>query len=491
MIVVTLFALVALFSRTRAQLEQYALTASSSYRMVISTAEEELGSVATKILQEATAEHLLEQSILLSVEQEQPHYRSIEVVVQAMEIVPGETRPRLRFFVLASTQTAGEFDSQARRQRSLNELVEYSFRTQDRIELLLLRIRVQEAENRDTINAKASAQLQAINTIELYATSLTSPTSAPLSNDTSPNGNDVASTSTSLSKLDIVLIGVSSFILLGIMWMVFVHHMDRGYIENQRMRVLNLQQQRSNEEDRKRQRHEEKVQLRNEEDTSAVAVQLTPSTQSSLSLSSLRKDASAFPSLRSTSIPPGTEYHLSTAAVLGDTSTFQESSDQVHYATSNLTADPSGDLYPRSSYSSNGNSSSSLSQASLSSDGMQTSKSHVTLGIAEPFDQQNWFRRSRSDGSSSPSSKESTTDDVFQVGVETVESDSENDDNGRDPQAMSEWLQSIHVVHTPTKPNATTAVADVSSLGHASLEQSMVSSAVSPPKNGNSSALSL
>lgn len=42
-----------------------------------------------------------------------------------------------------------------------------------------------------------------------------------------------------LTTLDIVLIAVSGAIFLGIVYMIFQHHKDRGYIENQRIRTAN------------------------------------------------------------------------------------------------------------------------------------------------------------------------------------------------------------------------------------------------------------
>ena len=493
-----------------AQSAQFALTASSSYRMIISQTETELGSVAIRILQEATAEHLLEHSVMLSTERQQPNYRSIEVVVQGSEIIDGdENQTRIRFFVLASAQTSAPFETQAKRQGSLNELIEFSFSRQDRIELFLLRIRVKEAENRDNINTKASSQLQAINTVALFSSVAVS-TPAPQSNSTNSSGISPISQRQGLSTLDIVLISVSSFILMGIIWMIFIHHLDRGHFENQRLRALNLQQQQSQDEAAmKQRRNEEKARLHCVDSdlgntNTTAAVQLTPSTQSSISLGSLRKDdVSRFPTLRASSNspltllsnPPPPSFQISAAQVLSETAALrQQQPDQVYYVTSGLTADRSEAAYPSSCSS---ECSSSLSHNSSSTGIPAESDSHVTLGIAEPFDQDNWFRRpvtagreisDDGDGLSSHGSESSSH--VFLVGVEKAQS--QMSEGSMDPQAMSEWLSSIHVVpESSSTPTKRSAALEVSSLGHVSLEQSMVSSAVASADKRNSSALSL
>ena len=66
----------------------------------------------------------------------------------------------------------------------------------------------------------------------------------------------------SLTTLDIILIVVSGAIFLGVAYMIFQHHKDRGYIENQRARALNAYHRRNaNDTRRNPNRSDEESQL--------------------------------------------------------------------------------------------------------------------------------------------------------------------------------------------------------------------------------------
>lgn len=120
---------------------------------------------------------------------------------------------QVRFFVLGSTRVNDTDDALRTR---LNKFIESSFQTHDAYFLAFL--------SRDVILGEAT-NVQ----VSPYATDQPPAT---------PNRRKQP-----LSFLDVALIIICGLILCGIIYMVVQHHKDRGYIESQRLRVLNLPRQ--------------------------------------------------------------------------------------------------------------------------------------------------------------------------------------------------------------------------------------------------------
>lgn len=218
-------------SGQRRQQQQLALTASTSFRMILSPTALELKSPALRIVEEATTQQVLEYAASVG-SIEASSVASVEIVFQREEFLPDVLATHISFFALATyrTEAADEVISKSERQSNLNTLTTEAFSTAARRSLFLQRIgEGVEAARKDSTSPATTEQLQILDSL-VVASVL--PFTASQPSEASSNGK-------LLSTLDIVLICISVTILIGILWMLFEHFKDRGYIENQRQQVLN------------------------------------------------------------------------------------------------------------------------------------------------------------------------------------------------------------------------------------------------------------
>jgi hypothetical protein len=188
------------------------LIASAPYRMILRPTSQGLNYASLQALEEAASS-----TILLG---QDGTFLDIEVAVQQVDYIPpgndtssDDPSTRIRFFVLGSTRIFNNTDETTLRDQ-LNELVEVSFEDFDTMFLQLL--------SSDPILGEAL-----------------SVTVTPILALPGPGIKSEEDKRQTLSLLDIVLVIISGLILLGIVYMVVQHHKDRGFIENERQRVLN------------------------------------------------------------------------------------------------------------------------------------------------------------------------------------------------------------------------------------------------------------
>jgi len=209
--------------------QQLALTASTSFRMILSPTALELKSPALQIVEEATTQQVLEYAESVGIDA----VASVEIVFQKEEFLPDVLATHISFFALATyrTEAADEVLSKSERQSNLNTLTTEAFSTAARRSLFLQRIGegVETVRKESTSQSATTEQLQILDGL-VVASVLPFTASQP---------SEARSSGKLLSTLDIVLICISVTILIGILWMLFEHFKDRGYIENQRQQVLN------------------------------------------------------------------------------------------------------------------------------------------------------------------------------------------------------------------------------------------------------------
>ena len=200
------------------------LIASSAFFMTLRPVSRELNYASLRALEQAAAREIDEKDT-------DDAFVAMDVAVQDVAYIKSnstaDTDPamKVRFFALGIVpfQASNDVDSTSELQIVLNKLVGRSFN--DGVEGTFLRLL-----RTDRILGEA--------------TSVMVEPMAPVDKD-SPNENpdDISSSSPSkLSLLDIALITVSGLILIGICYMVVEHVKDQGYIENERLRVLNQPQ---------------------------------------------------------------------------------------------------------------------------------------------------------------------------------------------------------------------------------------------------------
>jgi len=230
--------------------QQLALTASAPFRMILSPTALKLKSEALKIVKEATTQQVLEYSSSLLPLSSSPaadakgesttgtaaaSVASIEIVFQKEEFLPDVLATHISFFALATYRALepDETISKVERQKNLNALLEQAFSTTDRRGRFLQRIRgriANSSNSNDTNQAVTTEQLQILESLVVVSVLPFTAAPAPV---------EIDDRDRLLSTLDIILITISATILVGILWMLWEHYKDRGYIENQRQQVLN------------------------------------------------------------------------------------------------------------------------------------------------------------------------------------------------------------------------------------------------------------
>jgi hypothetical protein len=496
---------------------EYALTASSSFELAVSRTEEELGSLALRLIREATAEHIYYESLQIGNTVDVQLYRSVEVVTQSVQFEAPSSSTNLRFFVLASALTSVGSDSQIERQSALDSLVDTALNSPNQTDLLLHRVRVKEATNRDSINLKASEQLRAIDSI-VFVTGNSSPTMAPApSAEGIPSASPIrvaqepAPRKKALSTLDIVLIVISGLILIGVVWMICVHHRDQGYFEKQRLRALNTGPARLNA-DTEAANREARLALTDKKssssdlapaDTPSTADASSPSFEALSAMPSSNSIQALRPILKKPELNALSDQAVADSHVMFMSNQFSERSgrldpQQLLFVASELTSDDSG-AHDDQSSDGDGSEESIGAMTGRSTGGSDLQPSGGSL--SEPFDS-NWFRRSDIMGATSLSQLESedseeTNSDVFHVASPYDAAQT------RSPAEMYEWLRSLHVVAGGSRGSRGGSSSssgsqqsetgngpfEVSSISHLSLEQSMMASAVASRSHRSTGSL--
>ena len=191
------------------------LTASSPFRMLLAPTVKKLTLTETHLVEDAIASTVLGM-------QTDNIFLELETVAQEIELVQRageENSSRINFFVLGTliNQEGGPGPTNREILDALlvSALVDSTIGRNQFLELL---------------QSSISSTLSNVTSVAV------SPVKPAAVDDDPKVGTE---TSRKLSKLDVALIVVSGLIFVGIMYMIVQHHKDRGYIENERMRVLN------------------------------------------------------------------------------------------------------------------------------------------------------------------------------------------------------------------------------------------------------------
>eukprot|EP00522_Entomoneis_paludosa_P010400 CAMPEP_0172445924 /NCGR_PEP_ID=MMETSP1065-20121228/5676_1 /TAXON_ID=265537 /ORGANISM="Amphiprora paludosa, Strain CCMP125" /LENGTH=456 /DNA_ID=CAMNT_0013196937 /DNA_START=385 /DNA_END=1755 /DNA_ORIENTATION=+ len=189
------------------------LSASSPFNMVIGPVLKELDSSDLQVVEDGMA------AVLEALVVTNENYLDIEAVIQESDFLNSQQNfpsSRIRFFVLATTTSCEESP-----RVTLNRLIEESLFESVAGETMFF----------DFLRASNRITLQNVSSVDI----------APLLPSTAPVAEQEESSASSkkLSSLDIILIAVCGLIFLGILYMIFQHHKDRGYIENRRVMAAN------------------------------------------------------------------------------------------------------------------------------------------------------------------------------------------------------------------------------------------------------------
>lgn len=480
---------------------QFILTASAAFRMVISETSTALGLGSQRILEEAAAEHLLlVSSYRGSRKQPEGPVRAAEVVVQEIVFRKDQAETWIRFFVLATVRVDNRDDtSEYERRLVLNTLIDDAFSTGK--SHVFVHSAVEKSQGRESTAVA----------LEDFVSATVVPFVPAVVED--PSDFELTPPEPRLSTLDIVLIAVSVCILLGILWMILVHHLDRGYFENQRLSALSNNQLSQWEAEAKDAFDEELAAHSSETHQLYSQISLAHSADEKLI------DSQANTKLRNALKRPVTPIPASSRDIHldFDENELSECSDEL--ADSDISSDESVAHF-------------SGREACVSSSPVATPLAcPLTVGFENNlFRTPDSKRPSKSANPISPDDEsiyttniESTCtaesklppnnrwnetddyDDVFHVGDTTVQiSGDDNRQLADSPDSMADWLKSIHVVPSSesrerqlkrdeifrgahaTRAAASSEVAaiqrattlEVGSLDHMSLEQSMASSTV-------------
>jgi hypothetical protein len=201
--------LLAMLAQVGLSQNEIMLLASSPFRMILGPTATVLNLVALTKLKEGIATALIGM-------QEQKMFLDMEVVVQQTDLVELDEQAHqsalpatsIRFFVLATILAQNSVITTSDKHQ-LDSLITKTFSNS-----LLFILKITEVP-----------ELQGITRVAVVAVAPASPVSG--------------FTKRKLSSLDIVLIVLSVCIFLGIIYMVFQHHRDQGWLENQRIMSAN------------------------------------------------------------------------------------------------------------------------------------------------------------------------------------------------------------------------------------------------------------
>lgn len=201
---------------------QLALTPSSPFRMVLSRTRAALESRALRLVEQTAATHILDSFRLSMVENEHHDLiKDVEVVIQTSEFQDDLETTRIKFFALATFAEATDSEmtplNSTQLQDLLDSVISLAFSTQENNILFLQLLLDNVIEDNNVDN---SEQLLEVNNVAV-ASPAPGPSPAPGGVD-----NDAR---TVISALDKTLIAVSSCILIGIVWMIFLYYRDLGY----------------------------------------------------------------------------------------------------------------------------------------------------------------------------------------------------------------------------------------------------------------------
>jgi hypothetical protein len=485
-----------------------ALTASSPYRIVLSPTNETLSPISLKAIESVTADWLMK--LLLEVA---PNYTSnetkivdsavfdsIEIVVQNSDLVleaQNVIATKIKFIALGTIRGESAGDNEASHRDHLNAAIQDAFSTMEKRKLFL-----------SNLLATKNPQLQSVDTVYLVVASSVPPV------DGAPEEKSSGRGSRRLSTLDIILISVSICILLGVCWMLCVHYLDQGYFENQRLQAVRSASSFTYSIDPARQaihRNEDELSTNTETpgkkqisvydkrpvvgDSNDGTGDRNSSVATPVSDSSVHTTVSApiFRDFQGLSFPSFETSNLRNQTGNGEMKRSESEEEDRRRHLHNVETAPSI----------------SALRNLVSSQRLQPDDSTELEGISQSFDgDKNWFRspQGREKKTTLPpllargtahdatesqtcSSSSNSSEDVFGIDIAASESVADKSTGRADPQALSEWMSTIHVVTTENRSNGNDHMSmesprssparsthDFASLDHVSLEESMASS---------------
>lgn len=379
-------------------------------------------------------------------------YTDMQIAVQKSDFkttAAGTNSSQIQFFALASRRPT-ENQSLSFWRLELNQFMEQ----------VLVESPLGRASLLRELISSEDALLAAVESVEVVPLQPVTP--PPPAIPPTPSATTTPS-SRKLGTLDIVLIASCGLIFLGILYMIFQHHQDRGYIENQRLRALNHRHS-----DMESESAQHIMVLRKNSSTLSGRFDMAPSTPSTIHSTEMHGTGTPirFPTT------PERRVHrvnaLTPKALLGASSVDGSS---VHSIFEDLENE-----WPASP---------------------------VTAPAAETA-----LHYDASSDQSSSVEDDDEEGDPFQVDVEAASSSAATNDDERSKTsaAMQDWMLSIQVVPSTsttgllsssgtktsdlTQPSVETYCSgpslaqtslDASSIGHRSLEESMASSTVGEP----------
>ena len=458
--------------------QDFELVASSQFEMILGPVQHQLGEVDIQVLEDAMG------AVLLAMVSQDDDFMDIEVVVQKVHFPVAYTNEegealadhsQIQFFVLATTAA----DTGTSR-TILNEMLQESvFDTKEGNDFFF-----------DFLGASGRLVYAYASSVEVNP--ITSP---PSENDTTPDetSDNSSNRHRRLSTLDLVLISISGLIFIGIVYMIWQHHKDRGYIENQRMLAANqrIRDTYTNDED--------------EEDSTPKSIQIfsklskaddngshedeAPSTPSTIHSNDAQTTTTTpNPRILSPPVVVRPSYHQQqqqlqamTPEALLSASSMDGAS--VHSITESLDGNIWFGTTSRTSHHHHDEGEGSFSTGSFGAL-LQEASSTGAVGNTSSYDE--GLDSEENEGSDGD-------DDVFYVDVENSSSTRHQAQRSSNKAAISDWMKTIRVVSSPAKTSemtqsshetfesspslALTTPEDGTALEHRSLEGSMASSA--------------
>lgn len=403
------------------------LVASSPFSLLIQPIHQNPSQSTLKKIEESVAITLLKQH-------NGSLYMEMQTAVQKVDFFESTNRSQVQLFALASRLPENQTLSFFRLE--LNRFMED----------VLVESPLGRASLLRELVSSDDPQLEGIESFEFVPLQ---PVRPPNNRIPQPPASPPSSQTRRFSKIDVVLIGCSGLIFIGILYMIIQHHQDRGYIENQRMLAFNHH---SSDVDNESVRH---------------VLVLPKSSSASVGQGTTRLDMA--PSTPST-------IHSNE----GQSNVFSTPERRVHLVNA---------MTPKAllgASSVDGSSVQSIFEGLASDWSQQADETKKTVGQDLHYD-----------------ASSDTSDDPFQVDIEASSSaaaTNTDDDRSKASSAVQEWMSSIQVVPTPTRdllssngtkasevtqpsldasssgPSLAVTSFDVSSIEHRSLEQSLASS---------------
>ncbi|CAB9525343.1 expressed unknown protein [Seminavis robusta] len=237
---------------TDKQSTRLSLAASNPFRMIVRPTLFELDFVALSIVEEAMTKAILLSTgsslVDVSININQMNWLSSSDDDDSNELIDGTVKTLgtervpttvLKFFAVGtfllkpasdSTNPAGSLALV----QALDEIIESAFKQENYVAFIEL------------LRNSGDPLLDGVQDVAAIRTDSNIPLPEPSPTFGASDDDSAGDDGAALTTLDIVLISVSASIFLGIVYMIFQHHKDRGYIENQRIQNLNTYDRRNN-----------------------------------------------------------------------------------------------------------------------------------------------------------------------------------------------------------------------------------------------------